>query len=222
MKLWKRFSGEPYLVNPHIVSLSLNPKKRGSTMAKKKVSKNRNYARPAKKRSSASKTVILMNKPKKNGSVKRYKGNSPAMRGKIPFLNMSLMELLYAGGGFVAPPLIEGAISNVLPDALKTSKIGKYVTKGAIGLVLSMAVAKFINREAGKFVGIGAGTYLVANLIYDYAPDVFGGFSGMSPAPIQARTLSGHPMLGAYLGAYLGDGMTQDDVPERLKIANRF
>lgn len=166
--------------------------------------------------------AYLVNPRMRRRTYTRHYRRNPPLFGGNRVLGLSVTELLYAGGGFIAPPLIEGALSNVLPDALKSSQIGKYITKGAIVAGISMLGSKFLGREAGKYLAIGGATYLVANLVVEFAPQLFSGFGATTllPGPTISRTpLRGQIGIGAYLGA---DGSSQAGVPDRLSAASRF
>lgn len=160
--------------------------------------------------------------PRRRYGRRRARRNPPLFAGNR-ILGMSFNEILYAGGGFIAPPLIEGMLSNVLPDALKTSQIGKYAVKGGIVAGLSMLGGKFLGREAGKYIAIGGITYLVAQVIVDFAPQLFSGFGATSYNPGRVLpTMRGSALLGAYMG---GPGNTPTSligIPDRLQPSARI
>ncbi len=197
------------------VRAASNPRRRRRSVVRASSPRRRTYRR---------RNAYLMNPRTRRRTYKRRYRRNPPLFGGNRIMGLSVTELLYAGGGFVAPPLIEGALSTVLPDALKTSQIGKYVTKGAIVAGLSMLGNKFLGREAGKYLAIGGATYLIANLIVEFAPQLFSGFGATTllPGPTIRMPLRGQIGLGmgAYLGA--GNGASQTEVPDRLSAASRF
>lgn len=139
---------------------------------------------------------------------------------------MSFKDIGFAGLGFVAPPAIEGMIRGFLPAALTANPIGKYAVKGGIVAGLSLIGGKFLGREAGKYIAIGGMTYLVANLVVDYVPQLFGGFGAymnpgqvFRPARVGSR-MGGQPLLGMYQG--MGTSAANAGVPDRLNPAGRF
>jgi hypothetical protein len=239
-RLWKRFNGEPFLVNPHI--LSLNPRKRSKKkMARRKTRrmpprsasgrflKRRATANPrrrrtytAKRRSYSAKrrTAPRRNSYFMNPRRRRARRNPPLLRGNRIF-GMSLAEIAYAGAGFIAPPMIEGAVSSFIPDALKTSTIGRYAIKAGTVAALSLVASKVLSREAGKYLAIGGATYLLAAAIVEFAPQLFSGFgyTTMNPGPMPA-SLRGQVGLGAYFGQKTAS--SQIGVPARLSLSERL
>ena len=142
-------------------------------------------------------------------------------------MGLKLTDIMYAGIGFVAPPAIQGFLSGILPTALTGNMAGRYAIKAGTVFGLSWAGKKFISPEAGKYIAIGGVTYIVANLIIDFVPQLFSGFSGyMNPGQSYRPALPGGmkagPYLGAYTGAYMGIGTTPAKLPERVDPNARF
>jgi hypothetical protein len=228
-KLWKMFGREPYLVNPHL--LSINPK-RGRKMAKKKThhrqppalraywAAHRAKHNPPRKHHHK-KNPYFANSPKRHHR-KHYRHNPPMFAGGA-VMGINLKDAAFAGGGFLAPPFIEGFALPYLPTMLQTG-IGRYALK--IGIVLGLAYAggKFISGEAGKMIGIGGGVYILANAVVDLAPTLFPGFSGprgfMNPGsttrmlPRGPATMRAQPFLGGYKGYVSGYGSMNNPATE--------
>lgn len=246
-KLWKYIDGEPFLVNPHIVTL--NPKKvsknhskkRGKKMARRRrdskgrfISSRRRVARRRRRRNPVAlanprrtyrrrrrtyrRNAYLANAPRRRRRTYR---RNPALFGRNRILGMSMTEIAYTGLGFIAPPAVEGFISGMLPAQLTGNVLGRYAVKTGIVAGVSFAGRQFIGREAGKFMAIGGVTYLVANLIVDYMPQLFAGFSGyMTPG----RTLGmrSQPGLGRYIRDLPVSHSSGGTIPERLDSRARF
>jgi hypothetical protein len=137
-------------------------------------------------------------------------------------MGIRFTDIAYAGAGFIAPPAINGFLAPMLPTALTDNALGRYAVKGGIVFGLSWAGSKFISREAGKYLAIGGVTFLVANLIIDYVPQLFSGFSGyMNPGPT-FKTLPRRMRGGPYLGMYQASGITPAALPERVDPNKRF
>lgn len=156
-------------------------------------------------------------------SYRRRARHNPPMFGGNKILGMDLKEVAYAGAGFIAPPLIEGAIKSFLPSALTDNEFGQVAVKAGIVAGLAYGGSKFLGREAGKYLAIGGGVYLVATLIVKYAPSLFSGFGASTMIPgqlVRPRALRGQVGLGGY-GAYLGQGASAQ-LPDRLNAASRF
>ncbi|MCK9570732.1 hypothetical protein M0R72_17415 [Candidatus Pacearchaeota archaeon] len=250
-RLWKDFDGEPFLINPHLISV-LNPKKGAKKiMARRKrrtpprnaagrfVKRSRAASKPRRARRRSN--VFAMNPPRRARrrsyarrsparTVRRYRRNPPSFLGGGLF-GVPFTDFLYAGAGFVAVPGLESIINNSLPVSFTSTPAGKYAVKAGLALGLGFAASKLISREAGKAVVIGGGLYVIANAVVDFMPQIFGGFSGylpgrmrgqMGPGPVAVRGMQGQRMLGRYTRGAVGGAMSQSAVPERLSLAARF
>lgn len=237
-RLWKMFGKEPYLVNPHL--LSINPKRRAKKMAHKKRHRGQPAALKAywaKMRGNAPKRRKLRRTYRRNP----YFANSPKRRRHYrrnpPFLTaggilgLSLQDFAFAGTGFIAPPMVEGFIVPYMPAMLQTG-IGRYAMKAGVVAGLSYAANKFVSAEAGKMVAIGGAVYILANAVVDVMPSIFTGFSGprgfMNPGstnrlrPRGPATMRSQPFLGRY-GAYASNANPANDLTvDRLNADNRF
>ncbi len=243
-RLWKRFRGEPFLINPHLISLNPRRKKMAKRRTKRRMPRRgargrfvasgtfqrnrtarrrrRSYASPVRRRRRTYRRNAYFMNPRRRRSRRSYRRN-PAFISSGGLMGIRFTDIAYAGLGFVAPPAINGFISGMLPAALTGNPLGRYAVKGGIVFGLSWAGSKFISREAGKYIAIGGITYIVANLIIDFVPQLFSGFSGyMSPGPA-FRTLPRRTMgAGPYLGMYQAAGTNPVKLPERVDPNARF
>lgn len=237
-RLWKRFDGEPFLINPHLISL--NPKEY-KKMAKRRTPRRGAHGRfvktnAAKPRRRRARRRVFMANPKRRRTVRRNfyanaprrrrhaRRNPPAFFSGNKILGLSMNEMLYAGIGFVAPPAIEGFAKGFLPTSITGSKLGKYALKAGTVALLSIAGSKFINREAGKYIAIGGATYLLANVVVDFLPSLFGGFGAYPSAGPTFNPMAKRRTLGAQpnMGMYHGIGTNPAKLPERVNPNARF
>lgn len=241
-RLWQKFNGEPFLINPHLISL--NPK-RSLKMARRKTPRRgaggrflkASHSRPQKRRTIKMSGYLANPQrrhtsrrgaaPRKNAyfgnprrSRRRIARRNPPMFGGNRIMGLSVNELLYTGVGFIVPPAVEGFAKGFLPATLTSTPLGRYGLKVGTVALLSMAGNKFLGREAGKYIAIGGATYIIANLVIDFMPTLFSGFAGyMNPGQTTpARALRGGPFLGMYSGI----GTSPAKLPERVDPNSRF
>jgi hypothetical protein len=95
-------------------------------------------------------------------------------------------KVLFAGVGFVAPPMVEGLIADFLPAefsaTLQGSTIGKYALRIAAVLAVSFGVKKFIGKSEGDMALIGGGVYVASTAAMEFLPGVFGSHAPALPA----------------------------------------
>ena len=161
-------------------------------------------ASPVRRRRAARRNVYMAN-PRRRRAVthRRHYRRNPPMFGGGGIMGIKFTDIMYAGIGFVAPPTITGFLNTLLPTALTGNQAGRYAIKAGTVFGLSWAGKRFISPEAGKMIAIGGITYIVANLIIDFVPQLFAGFSGyMNPG--QTFHPAGLPGMksGPYLGMY--------------------
>jgi hypothetical protein len=114
---------------------------------------------------------------------------------ELPPLN----KVLFAGVGFVAPPMIEGFLAGFIPAEITSSTIGKYAVRVASVLALAFGVRRFIGREEGNMVAIGGGVYVLSTAAMEFLPNIF---SGGTPAPaLKMYQLPASGQLSAYVPA---------------------
>jgi hypothetical protein len=196
-------------------------------------------AAPRRRRRTARRSMVLANPRRRRASRRaaprrnfyanprrrrHARRNPPALFSGNKILGLSMKEMLYAGIGFVAPPAIEGFAKGFLPTSITSTKLGKYALKAGTVALLSIAGSKFINREAGKYIAIGGATYLLANVVVDFLPALFGGFGAypsagaVLPRMAARRGLQGQPLMGMYQGI----GTSPAKLPERVNPNARF
>lgn len=217
-RLWKRFNGEPFMINPHLGVLGLNPKtsrrRKAATVAKKNGRAHMAWVRsfqkgkknaPARKRRRARRNpwpvAGLVANPRRKRARRNpaahhhhhrrhhhYRRNPSVMGFSLP----PLQSVLYAGVGFAGTPIAEGFLSGFLPAAITQNTIGRYAVKIGTVIGLTYAAKAIVGREAAKMVGIGGGAYLLISAVKEFAPGVIPGLGAYVPA---------NRSLGAYTPA---------------------
>jgi hypothetical protein len=91
-----------------------------------------------------------------------------------------LQSVIYAGVGFVAPPMVEGFLSRMLPVSLTTTTLGKYAVRIASVLGVSYLTKMIIGSSEAKMVAIGGGAYVLTSAISEFAPGMIPGMSSYS------------------------------------------
>lgn len=197
-KLWEVIHGEPFMVNPHLGILGLNPRKKkgkASVMAKRYGKAHMDWVRSFRKNG-------RRRRRKSNPSVRHYarrasRAVSRSVRhhgrraaGAMGFLTLPpLQSVLYVGVGLAGTPLAEGFISGYLPASITGSTIGKYAVRIGTVLGLSFLVKSLMGREQAKLVAVGGGVYVAMSALRQFAPGMIPGVSGY---------VGGGPMLNAY------------------------
>ena len=182
---------------------------------------------PKRKYHAKKRNGYFMNAPKHH--KRRHNPVAFLTGGKL--FGIGIQDALAAGGGFLAPPFIEGFALPYVPTVMQTG-IGRYALKIGIVAGLSYAGGRFVNADVGKMIAIGGAVYIMANAIVDVAPTLFPGFSGprgfMNPGsttrllPRGPATMRSQPFLGRY-GMYgsVTNPSTNDTV-ERMNPESRF
>lgn len=248
-RFWKNFNGEPYLINPHLISL--NPRRKTAGKTKRRISimslrRNRKgqflpkskaaVSNPRRRRAySAPKSRVYKRRsPRRNvyfgnprRSYRKARRNPISLKGGKIFMGMSINDILYAGAGFIAPPAVEGVVKGFLPVSITGNAFGKWAIKAASVAGVSFLGSKFLGREAGKMLAIGGATYLLAAAVVEFIPTLFSGFSGYAPGGKVVSqgprpVLAGQPYLGRYIGAGGSGAMSLANVPARVDPAARF
>jgi hypothetical protein len=192
-RLWNIFDGEPFLDNPHLGLALLNRAKKGKKMAlrrRKKTYRRRGRKMTARRVKRSRRNpypmagVVVNPRRRKRGRRhvsrrKRSMRRNPAVLGvSIPPLN----KVIFAGVGFIAPPMVEGFLSQFLPATLTGNVLGRYATRILSVIGLSWATRQFVGREEGNMVAIGGSVYVLSTAIQEFAPGIIPGL-GMYVAP---------------------------------------
>jgi hypothetical protein len=114
---------------------------------------------------------------------------------ELPPLN----KVLFAGVGFVVPPMIEGVIAGFVPAEIASNTIGKYAVRVAAVLALAFGVRKFVGREEGNMAAIGGGVYVLSTAAMEFLPNLFGA-STPHPATVSMYQPSARQLM-AYVPA---------------------
>jgi hypothetical protein len=222
-RLWKVFHGEPFMVNPGLGILGINPRKkegRSSSMAKKFGARHMAWVRSFRKkghghRRKAHNPRRYHARARRHNPVRRrhsYMRNPSIMGFELPALN----SVLYVGVGLLGTPAAESFITGFLPTSITASTIGKYAVKLGTVLGLTFIVKAIMGREQAKMVGIGGGGYILLSAFKDFAPASIKAYvPGMGAYPVAGPTLSaygGANKLAAY-GSSTGRNYTGMGAP---------
>jgi hypothetical protein len=201
MRLWEYDEfGEPWLENgTHNPPLIIINKKGKRKMARSKYARRKSRSRgrkasnPRRRKTSRRRnawpmagTVVSMNPRRKsrrgrkrsNPRRKRhsYRRNSAVLGIALP----PMQSVIYAGVGFVAPPMLEGFLSRMLPVSLTANKLGKYAIRIASVLGVSYLTKMIIGSSEAKMVAIGGGAYVLTSAVSEFAPGMIPGLSSYS------------------------------------------
>lgn len=218
---------EPFLMNPHlgIINPQSKRKKKGKkSMARRKSSKAhmayvrsfrkgakrspRRKARRARKSNPwpmAGMVVANPRRKRRTRAVSRrrssrrhsYSRNPRILGIELPPLN----KVLFAGVGFMAPPMVEGLLSQFIPAEIQTSTLGKYAVRIAAVLALTFGVKRFVGKSEGDMVLIGGGVYVASTAAMEFLPNVFGGsHPAVAPTGVSSY-VAGTRQLSSYVPA---------------------
>ena len=190
-RLWDVVDGEPFMINPRIGLL--NP--RGGKMRRVRRSKKKNSP-PRRRRKNAPARLrrrnpwpvggmVAMANPRrrkrnpvhrrgKKRNPRRYRRN-PASLSIAGFRIPPMKQILFAGVGFIAPPMVEGFIAGYLPASMQPSpdnKVATYAIRIASVVGLTLAVGKLVGREEARMTAIGGSVYIASAAIRDFAPSI--------------------------------------------------
>lgn len=206
MRLWKKFNGEPFMINPQIgiLGLGLNPRrKKREKMARQPAALRRYWATHRRKRNPRRRRYrrnpypiagLALNprhrrRHRRNPSVqnrRRYRRN-PGGRKVFGLSLPPLQSVLYAGVGFVAVPVTEGFLNQFLPLSITSTTLGKYAIRIGSVIGLTWLSKMVLGKQAALMVGIGGGAYVLVTAVKEFAPGMIPGLSAYA-----------QPALGAY------------------------
>lgn len=215
------------MVNPRLGILSvLNPhnkRKKGAKMARRRSRsymawvrshkrKGRKHSPRRRRRNPYPIAGVALNPRRRRSSPRRHarRRRNPAMFGGSRVMGFQLPNLgnvVYAGVGFLAPPMAESFLGQYLPSSLTSNTLGKYVVRIGSVLGLTWLAKSFIGREKARMVGIGGGAWVLITAVREFAPGLIPGMSAYAlPAsglrayvPSHGRNVTGlgAPAFGA-------------------------
>lgn len=105
-------------------------------------------------------------------------------------------SVIFAGVGFIAPPMVEGFLTRFLPASITTNTAGKYAIRIASVVGLSFLVKQFVGAAEAKMTAIGGGVYVLSSAVSEFAPGVIPGLSAYVPGSrqLQAYTPANQPI----------------------------
>lgn len=195
--LWGIYDNEPFMENPPLAIIG-NPlryrrrlsrgkyeydyvtrktKKRGKKMAskRKRVIRRKKSGRKGRKNPFPMAGVVANPRRRRRVRVharriRRHARRNPAILGGLglPPLN----QVLYAGAGFIAPPMVEGFINKYLPVEVTSSTIGRYAVKIASVLGLTFLAKKAIGASEARMVALGGASYVLVSAVNEFMPSL--------------------------------------------------
>ncbi len=199
--LWGIYNDEPFMENPPLAIIG-NPlryrrklskgKYEYDYVSKSKSSKKRKGVKMAAKRRHVKRVVSRKRSKGRKGKrnpfpmagvvanprvihvrarrISRRRGRrNPAILGvEMPPLN----QVLYAGAGFIATPMVEGFINKYLPIEVTSSTIGRYAVKIASVIGLSFLAKKAIGVSEARMVAVGGGAYILTSAVNEFMPSL--------------------------------------------------
>lgn len=197
--LWDYFDGEPFLTNPRLGIIGLNSRgKKGKKMAARKrrstrrrtsasVNPRRRTRRKSYRRNAYPVAGLVVNPRRRRASRRRVANprrrrssmrRNPAIFGiGLPPIN----SVIFAGIGFIAPPMVEGFLNRTLPSSITSSTLGKYAIRVASVVGLSFAVKQFVGSAEARMVAIGGGVYVLSSAVSEFAPGIIPGLNAYVP-----------------------------------------
>ena len=146
-------------------------KRKGVKMAAKRrstkrvVSRKRSKSRKGKRNPFPMAGVIA--NPRRR-SYRRGRRNPAILGVELPPLN----QVLYAGAGFIATPMVEGFINKYLPVEVTSNTIGRYAVKIASVIGLSFLTKKAIGISEARMVAVGGGAYILTSAVNEFVPQL--------------------------------------------------
>lgn len=225
--LWDFYGGEPFMENPHLAVVGLNPRnksKKGKSMAARKrktVRRGRKNAPRRKARRSARRnpfpTAGLAFNPRRKRRAKRNPARhsrrrhaarrNPALLGvTLPPITM----LAWGAGGFLATPMLEGFVSKFVPAQITGNVLGRYAMKVASVLGLTWLTKTIMSNKEAFPVALGGSLYVIVSAVNEFVPQLTQlptstAQTGIIPLPGTKAYRSG--MVNAYRSGMVNTGV---------------
>jgi hypothetical protein len=199
--LWGFYNDEPFMENPplaiignplryrrrlsrgkyeydYVTGKSKPKRKKGVKMAAKRkrttVRKHRKSSRKGKRNPFPMAGVVA--NPRRRRRVVHVRARrvhrgrrNPAILGvTLP----PLSQVLYAGAGFIATPMVEGFVNRYLPVEVTSNTIGRYAVKIASVLGLAFLAKKAIGVSEARMVAVGGGAYILTSAVNEFLPSL--------------------------------------------------
>lgn len=217
--LWDFYDGEPFMENPHIAVVGLNPKrKKGQKMAAKRRNARRrgrkaNAPRRKARRNFPMAGLVYNPRKRRNPKRRRHHAKHNARRRHSARRNPALLGvtlppvqmIAFGAGGFLGTPMVEGFINKFLPASITASTLGRYAVKIGTVLGLTYLVKTFLSNKEAFPVAMGGSMYIVVSAVNEFAPQLTQTGPATGTAAYRAGMISG---VNAYRG-----GMIQTGVP---------
>lgn len=209
-RLWGYVDGEPYMLNPHLGVLSLNPRKERS-MAKRhwgashmkwvrsfqrKKNPRRRYMRNRRRYSYRKNPYPLAGVTTAIGNPRRrhhrYYARNPHRRYRRNPSFARAFSRSYAGlptiksvvwglVGYSGTAVIKGFVDSWMPTSINTqSGFGKYISL-LISLAGMHAIARVVIKQGASIATIGGGIYVASQAVHDFMPGVLPGLNAYTP-----------------------------------------
>lgn len=190
--LWDYYGGEPFMENPHLAIVGVNPRstlnkgQKGKQMAarrKSRSTKGRKNAPRRKARRTAKRnfpTAGLAFNPrrkraKRNPHHKRTKSRRHTMRRNPALLGVTLPPiamLAWGAGGFLATPMLEGFVSKFVPAQISGNVLGRYAMKVASVLGLTWLTKTIMSNKEAFPVALGGSLYVIVSAVNEFVPQL--------------------------------------------------
>lgn len=185
--LWDFYGGEPFMENPHLAIVGLNPKhKKGKSMAarrRRKVGRKnapRRKTRRAAKRNPFPSAGLVFNPRRKRHSKRRRAVANPRRRHHRSRSNPAILGvtlppitmLAWGAGGFLAVPMLEGFVTKFLPAEITANTLGRYAMKVASVLGLTWLTKTIMSNKEAFPVALGGSLYVIVSAVNEFVPQL--------------------------------------------------
>jgi len=221
--LWDFYGGEPFMENPHLAIVGLNPRtsnQKGKKMAvRRKSRKGRKNAPRRKARRTAKRnfpTAGLAFNPrrkraKRNPGRKRSSSRRHSMRRNPAILGVTLPPitmLAWGAGGFLAAPMLEGFVSKFVPAQITGNVLGRYAMKVASVLGLTWLTKTIMSNKEAFPVALGGSLYVIVSAVNEFVPQLTQLPSGQTAGiPLPGTNAYRSNMVKAYRGGMIATGV---------------